>query len=120
MPLPWVRLDTAMPDNPKILALIDADRGGRAAAFVWLCSLAYSGKHGTDGFIPKAALGRINGRPADARLLVEHRLWMDDGGGWVINGWADFQESNSETQGRSDRARAAAQARWGDKAGKRG
>lgn len=120
MPLPWVRLDTAMPDNPKVIALVDGDRGGRAAAFVWVCSLAYSGKHGTDGFIPKAALPRINGRPADARLLVEAGLWKDEGVGWSINGWDEFQESTAETVARSERARTAAMARWAGKAGKRG
>lgn len=119
MPLPWVRLDTSMPDNPKILHLIDSHKEGRAAAFVWTCSLAYSGKHGTDGFITRSALTRINGLPVHARLLVEHNLWKDEGIGWSINGWDEFQESTVETQARSERARAAANARWAGKAGKR-
>jgi hypothetical protein len=114
MPLPWVRLDTAMPDNPKIIDLVDGNKEGRAAAFVWVCSLAYAGKHGTDGFIPKGALARINGRPVDARLLVQIGLWKDEMGvGWSIPGWAEFQESSEETQARSAKARTAAFARWG-------
>ena len=113
MPLPWVRLDTAMPDHPKIIDLVDGHREGRAAAFVWVCSLAYAGKHGTDGFIPKGALQRINGRQSDAKLLVTVGLWKDEGVGWTINGWAEFQESNEETQKRADKARKAAFARWG-------
>ena len=114
MSLPWIRLDTAMPDNPKILDLIDGHKEGRAAAFVWVCSLAYAGKHGTDGFISRSALSRLNGRPADAKLLVAVGLWKDEAGvGWTINGWAEFQESNEETKARSDRARKAAFARWG-------
>jgi hypothetical protein len=111
MSLQWVRLDTAMPDNPKIIDLCD-DRAGKAAAFVWVCSLAYSGKHGTDGFIPRGALSRINGAAADARLLVGAGLWKDEGVGWSINGWAEFQPSTEETQARSDKARRAAFARW--------
>lgn len=113
MPLPWVRLDTAMPDHPKIIDLVDGNKEGRAAAFVWVCGLTYAGKHGTDGFLPKGALARINGRPADARLLVQVGLWKDEGVGWTIHGWSDFQESNDETQARSDKARRAAFARWG-------
>lgn len=113
MALPWVRLDTAMPDNPKILTLADLGDRGLAAAFVWACSLAYSGKHGLDGFIPKSALSRINGKSSHARLLTEHGLWKDEGIGWSINGWDEFQESNEETQARSDKARRAALARWG-------
>lgn len=113
MSLSWVRLDTAMPDNPKILALIDSHRDGRAAAFVWVCSLAYCGRHGTDGFIPKEALSRINGKAADAQRLVSAGLWKDEGIGWSISGWAEFQVSDQSTQARSARARAAAEARWG-------
>lgn len=113
MPLPWVRLDTSMPDNPKILHLIESHKEGRAAAFVWCCSLAYSGKHGTDGFITKSALPRLNGQTVHARLLVEHQFWKDEGVGWSINGWDEFQESNEDTRKRSERARTAAFRRWG-------
>ncbi len=112
MPLPWIRLDTSMPDNPKVLRLL-AMKEGHRAAFVWCCSLAYAGKHGTDGLIEEYALPRLNGRPADATRLVESRLWDEvPGVGWQIHGWADMQESTTETQARSDRARRAAQARW--------
>jgi hypothetical protein len=112
MALPWIRLDTAMPDHPKIIGLVDGHSQGRAAAFVWVCSLTYAGKHGTDGFITKSALGRINGRSVDARLLVEAGLWKDEGIGWSINGWAEFQQVTDETRTRSEKARKAALARW--------
>src|SRR5262245_22095402 len=113
MPLPWVRLDTSMPDNPSILHLIDS-REGRAAAFVWCCSLSYSGKHGTNGFITRSALPRVNGLPIHARLLVEHGFWVPDGSvGWTVDKWESFQMSNEETQARSQRARNAAFKRWG-------
>lgn len=118
MSLSWVRLDTAMPDHPKILALIEGDKEGRAAAFVWVCSLAYCGRHGTDGFIPREALSRINGRAADARRLIAAGLWKDEGVGWSIGGWDEYQVSDESTKARSARARAAAQARW-SKAGVR-
>lgn len=133
MPLPWIRLDTAMPDHPKILDLVDGNRDGRAAAFVWVCSLAYAGKHGTEGFIPKGALSRCNGRPADAKLLVAHRLWDDLAPkGWLIHGWEEYQTlalsleelekrgskgglaraANMSKEDRSEAASKAAQARW--------
>jgi hypothetical protein len=84
--LPWVRFDTSMPDNPKILELVSM-REGRAAAFVYCCGLAYSGKHSVG-------------------------LWVDVPGGWLIHGWADRQESTDETQARKERAQKAAAARW--------
>src|SRR5690349_8084894 len=119
--LPWIRFDTSLPDNPKILDLVDM-KDGRAAAFVYCCSLAYAGKHGTDGFIPRGALARINGRPSDAARLVDVRLWIELDGGWQINGWAERQESTDETQARRERAQKAAAARWSKekKSGPRG
>lgn len=112
--LPWVRFDTSLPDHPKILRLV-AMKDGRSAAFVYCCSLAYSGKHGTDGLIEEYALGRINGRPADAAKLVDVGLWDECPGGWQIHGWDERQESTDETKARKERAQKAATARW-DKA----
>jgi hypothetical protein len=109
--LPWIRFDTSLPDNPKILLLCSVKDGHRAA-FVYCCSLAYAGKHGTDGFIPREALTRINGRTADADRLVDVDLWKPHPGGWDINGWSDKQESTDETKARSERAKAAAAKRW--------
>jgi len=109
--LPWIRFDTSLPDNPKVLMLCDED-GGRAALFVYCCSLAYSGKHGTDGFIPCRALGRINGDPADAVLLVDADLWDEVPGGWLIHGWGEFQHVDEASRKRREKAQKAAAARW--------
>jgi hypothetical protein len=134
MPLPWVRLDTAMPDNPKVIDLCSVGDAGLAAAFVWVCSLAYAGKHGTDGFIPRAVLSRLNGKAKHAQLLVAHRLWDDlTPKGWQIHGWDEYQiltatldelqgrgsrggaarAANMTQEERSESARKAARARWG-------
>lgn len=110
-----MRLDTAMPDHPKILALVALGSRGKAAAFVWCCSLTYAGKHGTDGLIEPFALSRCNGTAPEAKLLVEYGLWDElpkPEKGWLIHDWADRQESNTETQQRSARNRANALKRW--------
>jgi hypothetical protein len=120
MSLPWVRLDTAFPRNPKILALLEEADGYRAA-FVWVCGLSYCGEQGSDGFIPRYALQHLHGRPRDAEKLVIHNLWVavpvgrsktaSNGhgpAGWTIRDWAAFQQSNSETQERKARAQLAA------------
>lgn len=107
MGLQWFRMDCAFPRNPKILALV-TERDGYRAAFVWSASIAYSGEQGTDGLIPAYALPMIHGRPKDADLLVRHRLWHPArGGGWTINDFAEFQQSNGETQERAKRLRQA-------------
>lgn len=110
--LAWVRLDTAIPRNHKMLALTDMKDGHRAG-FVYLCSLAYAGEQGTDGFIPRPALPMIHGRPVEASKLCDVGLWLARDGGWQINDWADYQQTNDETKQRTDRARIAAAARWG-------
>jgi len=113
VPLPWVRLDTAFPTNPKLLAML-AEKDGHRAGLLYVCSLGYSGAHGTDGFIPREALLFIHGRPKDAGLLVVHGFWRDQPGGWLINGWDEFQETSEETRARRVRAQAGAAARWKD------
>lgn len=113
MALGWIRFDTSLPDHPKVLTLLSL-KGGREAGFVYCCGLAYAGKHGTDGFLPRESLARINGRVADADRLVEVGLWRADemSGGWLINGWDEYQESSEETKNRRAKAQLAAAARW--------
>jgi hypothetical protein len=110
MSLPWVRLETAFPTNPKTLALVE-DRAWQAIA-AYICGLSYCGAQGTAGFIPRAALPFLHARPTDARKLVEVGLWTECAGGWDINGWLDFQPTSEEIQKRKDRAKKAAAARW--------
>lgn len=114
MGLPWVRLDTAFPYNPKLLALL-GERDGHRAALAYVCSLAYSGAHGTDGFIAREAMPFVHARPADAALLVRHGFWVAQAGGWLIHDWREFQPSSAEQEGRRKRAQAAAAARWGNR-----
>lgn len=111
MGLQWVRLDTSMPDNPKLLGLL-TKKDGHRAAFVWICCLAYSGKHETAGFIPREAMARVNGRVADMALLVASELLIESAGGWDIKGWDEFQLSSESATDRRERARKAAAARW--------
>lgn len=114
MSLKWVRLDTAFPRNHKVLALLGGQKDGHRAAFVYLCGLSYCGEQGTDGFIPKEALMWLHGRPADARSLVSVGLWREDVGGWLIDGWAEYQPSSTEMETKRKRAQAAAARRWTD------
>lgn len=110
MGLPWVRLDTQFASNPKVLELV-ADKRFKAA-FAYICSLGYSGVHGTDGYLPASCLPFIHATKTDATQLVEVGLWVPAPGGWEINGWTDFQESSEETQRRKERAQKGAIARW--------
>jgi hypothetical protein len=109
--LRWVRLDSGIARNHKVLALLDLKDGHRAInAYVF--GLGYCGEQGTDGFIPRNALPFIHARPVDAARLVEVRLWHVDPGGWLVNDWREYQPSSEESEKRSMKARAAAAARW--------
>jgi len=110
MPLPWVRLDSNIASNHKILALL-AERDGYRAAFTYVCALGYCGSHGTDGFIVTNALGFVHGTLNVTRLLTKYGLWIEAPGGWLINDWQEYQQSTAETQERRVRAQAGAAAR---------
>lgn len=119
MALPWVRLDTAFPRNHKVLALI-ADKKWQAVT-CYISGLAYAGEQGSDGFLPSPCLPFIHGTSRIADSLVEVGLWQGVPGGWLINGWLEFQASSEEHAARSRKARAAAELRWhGDKQKKGG
>ena len=110
MGLPWVRLDTQFPSNPKVLEL--TAQGRWRAAFVYVAGLAYAGQHGTDGYLPPTCLVFIHATKKEATELVKVGLWHNDTGGWYINGWDDFQISDEAAKSRSKKAREAALARW--------
>ena len=111
MTVMWVRLDTAFNDNPKILRLLD-ERDGHRAALVFVCCLTYSGKHGTDGFIPRNALPFVHGRATDMARLVAVEAMKVVPGGWEVPDWAEFQESNEASKKRREKAQRAAAIRW--------
>jgi hypothetical protein len=110
MGLPWVRLDCQFATNPKILELI-GDRHHKAA-FVYVCSLAYAGSHGTDGYLPTTCLAFIHATKTDANQLVSVGLWVTAPHGWQINGWDEFQVSDEAAKARRERAQKGAAARW--------
>ena len=98
MALPWVRLDTNIATHDKILDLLaDPSPKRWQAAFSYCASLAYSGGHGTDGRIPKAALPFVHGNPTTASLLCKYRLWQARTADWVIVNYATRQELTETT-----------------------
>lgn len=110
MGLPWVRLDTQWPHNPKFLMLAE-DRKWRAIA-CYMAGLAYCGAQGTDGFIPYYALSVVHATKREAGELVAVALWVPCEGGWQINDWSEHQSSTEETERRRRKARDAAMVRW--------
>jgi hypothetical protein len=113
--LPWIRLNTAFPSDPRLLSLV-AERDGYRAGLASVAAMAWSGAAGTNGYVPQVALPFIHARQAEAERLVRHGFWIPDAGGWQIPNWADEQQSGeyalAKAMERSEHARRAAQARW--------
>lgn len=114
--LSWVRVQSALSRNHKILTLLP-QKGGDRALNVFIFGLGYCAEQGNDGFIPEAALGLFHGSARSAELLTDVGMWHTRPGGWDVNDYAEYQPTNDEAKERSERARHAARVRWEKKNG---
>lgn len=92
----WVRLDANFATHDKMLRL-KAQRDGWRAIVVYLQSVAWSGGHGTDGFIPRHVLPVLDATDKTTEALVKVRLWeygTDEHGeaGYLIPNFIRYQE----------------------------
>ncbi|MDO3245240.1 hypothetical protein [Mycobacteroides abscessus] len=112
----WIRLETQIFENPKLLYLKE-DKQYKAIV-AHLEAMTYSGRHGLAGYVPKAALRVLGASIHDANRLVAAGLWGPAEGGWSINGWEEYQLADEEANKRSEKAKKAAAARWAKRNGK--
>lgn len=116
--LQWIRLDTAFPDNPKIMDLIDRNQHRVVVAHISM--MCHVGKTGTDGYFAEGALRRYAITKRDAYTAAESGLWIPGrGNGFEINDWAEYNPSDDAALARSEKARKAAEKRWGNRNGSR-
>jgi hypothetical protein len=108
--LKWIRLDTTMFENPKLLYLKE-DKQHRLI-IVHLEGMSYSARHGLAGYIPKAALRLMSANVADANKIAAAGLWAPAPGGWTVNDWDEYQLADDDAEKRSQKAQKAAAARW--------
>lgn len=114
--LPWVRMDTGIPQHSKILQLVN-DGAWRAIA-VWHFSIEWCGANNNGGFVPSYALAAIHARRVDMEKLVTVGLLDMAQGGWQLHNYDEKQHVDDAARKRSEHASTAAQARW-DKEKKR-
>lgn len=108
--LKWIRLETTMFENPKLLYLQEDKQ--HKVIVVHLQGMCYSGRHGLAGYIPKAALRLLGATLADVDKIVAQGLWSPAPGGWQVNDWDEYQLADEEAGARSLKAQKAAAARW--------
>ena len=108
----WFRLDDGFHSHPKVR------KAGNAAVGLWVRCATYSAEYGRDGHIP-LDLARDFGKPTEIRSLIESRLWVPNGDGYLIRDYLEYNPTADQ-----ERARKAADAekhrRWREaKASKR-
>lgn len=112
----WVRLQTTIHHNHKILNLLALPQGHRTA-LAYMFSFSYAGANGCTGLIPRAALPLIQATTKDAARLVEAGLWDTDKAskGWKIHDWDVYQPTPDYVQKLSKAGKAGAAARWANR-----
>ena len=98
----WVRIDENFPEHPKIMA------AGDDAAWWFVCALAYSNRHLTDGFIPASTVKRLTNHKRPIILavkLVEVGLLDQTEGGFQIHDFLHYQPSKATVEEERRKAR---------------
>lgn len=86
----WARLEDSFPDHPKVAALSDAEFRLHVTA------ICYASRYNTDGAIPAAALRSLRGTPKLAAKLVLTGVWEEEGDGWRVHDFLDYNPSRDE------------------------
>jgi hypothetical protein len=87
--MPWFRLEDSFANNPKVT------RAGNAATGLWVRCATYSAQYLTDGHIP-ADVARGFGRPREITALVDSGLWVDNGDGYLMPDYLDYNPSREQ------------------------
>lgn len=100
----WTKLDDGFWSNPKVAA------AGNEVAGAYARCLSYCGHHETDGKVP-VDVARFIARPKVFEQLVETGLIEQNGNGFVIPDFLDFNPSHKvlEEKRAKDRARKGTQ-----------
>lgn len=107
----WVRIDDAILDNPKIVAV------GTVGFALYVAGIVYCGRNLTDGFIPTAVLPRLLTPCADdahfshtIRALIAHGLLKERADGYTIHDYLQYNPSRYRVR----RERASARRRMSE------
>jgi hypothetical protein len=108
----WAKLDDRFYGHPKVLAAVTRDV---ASIALHALALSYSADYELDGRVPRQFAVQAVGERADdlAGILVDVGLWLENGEGWEIHDFLDYNPSKVELE-----KKRAARRRAGRKGGK--
>ena len=97
----WVKVEDAMPEHPKFLAV------GDVAGWLFVCGLCYCVRNETNGEIPAAVVPRLitSPTPKPTRLLVKEGLWHKTDEGYDVHDYLAYQPSSQAVSSQRDKAR---------------
>ena len=92
--MPWVKFDDQFPIHRKVKGLTDAEFRLHTEAIFW-CA-----RNMTDGYVASHELRDVSGISKPERhlaALVSRGLWIEqEGGGWRLHDYLDYQPSRSK------------------------
>lgn len=104
--MPFVILDDALPDDPRVL------RAGYEALGALVACLAYCNRALSDGFVPAEALPRLAIRPSALKALVAQGLLVKTLDGYeIVEDIAERQPTRDDVR-RARALKTARQQRW--------
>lgn len=108
--MPWAKLDDNFSDHPKVLRCWAEEP---RAIGLFTMALAWAMRHGQEGHIPTywvaSKIPDDRERGAVAAALVRAGLWEENGEGWIVHDFLDWNPSNADVEARreADRKRKA-------------
>lgn len=98
----WIKLMDTFPEHAKVAA------AGPAAAWLYVCGLAYCSRLLTDGRIPKSValrLADIKAPQREVAKLVAVGLWHDVDDAYEVHDYAEHQRSSEQVEADREAAR---------------
>ena len=94
----WFKLDDHFGNHPKV------NKAGNAATGLWVRCATYSAQYLTDGHIP-IEIARQMGNTREINALLTAGLWVQNGDGYVIPDYLEFNPSRAQVEADREAAR---------------
>lgn len=94
--MPWFKIDDGFHGHPKVIGL------STSAIGLWTLAGTWAAQYLTDGDVPLAMIGRLNGTKDDADALVAAGLWIASPDGYAFHDWSEYQPDAASTKMKRD------------------